>query len=1171
MLSTTNLAFGLLFNNSVSSMIVRSKQLAEALPSADINYWRQQLTGIRVPLELPVDCARLSPAAPVFARHSLSLAPALTTALVALSDRAQTTLFVTLLTAFKVLLYRYTSQEDIWIASPVALSQESANAANTSLVNTTVLRSCIEGSLAFDALLKQVAEIAAVAQTHGSVPFSALTQNPDAVCSQQALLQTVFALYDAPLLTPASLPLSRVLVVEHMQPTAETALAVHLTHTDSGLSGWIEYAPEQFTAETMTRLVGHYQSLLSAVAADASQPVRLLPLLSAAEQQQLIDWNCTAAPLPEICMHRLIEAQAERTPEAIAVVCGDQQLSYQAFNQQANQLAHYLRSLGVRSGDLVAISAERSPALLVAFLAVLKTGAAYVPLDPAYPHARRAYKLKDAQVSIVLSEAALLPDLPKSDAQVVLLDQDWSKIAQYSQQNLPELATPDHLAYVIYTSGSTGNPKGVTISHRSMVNHSLAIAKAYAISSQDRVLQFSSMSFDIIIEELFPSWISGAAVVLRRQEHISANRLLAFVAAEQITVLNLPTAFWHQLVGSSVLAQKAMPSCVRLVVVGGEKASRSLYLKWHQQVGTYPRWLNAYGPTETTVTATLYDPAASPATLTSRRNELPIGKPLDNLVLHVLDANLQPVPIGVAGELYIGGAGLSSGYLNRPDLTESRFIANPISPERSDYLYKTGDLVRYLADGNVEFIGRADFQVKIRGFRIELGEIEAVLEKHPQVQQSVVLAQPDSAGEKRLVAYLLADPAEPLEMEQLRDFVALRLPDYMVPFAFVTLESLPLTPNGKVDRRALPPLSEIAPATARQIVPPRDELEQQLVTLWQEVLGVEAVGITDNFFELGGHSLLAAMLTDQIEQSFNRALPLSTVFQSPTIEQLAAELRQPEAKGCFAVLANIQPQGNQPPLFLCEGVSIYRSLVPYLGLDQPIYGLITSSPEQAVAPEALIEHLATQYVEKILAVQPQGPYYLGGLSFGGIVAFEIAQKLQALGQPVALVALLDSALPHYAFQPFPLGQRLQYHLQKLAQEGVGHIYNRLKSKLTRAYGCLLTSRQQTIPHALEYLVRQEVYDEAEKYYQPQPYSGKVAVFKAKIQEEAAIVSPDLGWRFFASPNLETYEVEGDHLGILEEPKVRDLGTQLKQCLDAVRAAEATAVAQPAAKTNPCVA
>lgn len=1151
-------------------MIVRTKQLAEALPSAGVNYWKQQLKGIQVPLELPIDCAYISPSASASAKHPFTLSPDTTAALAALSDRAQTTLFVTLLAAFKVLLHRYASQEDIWIASPVALAQASASAANSSLVDTTVLRSCIEGSLTFDTLLKRVADVAAAADTHGSVPFAALAQNPNALCSQQALLQTVFALYDAPLLTPTSPPLSRVLAVEHMQPAPETVLAVHLTSTSSGLSGWIEYAPKQFTAETIARLVGHYQRLLSAVAADPSQPVGWLPLLTAVEQQQLIDWNCTEAPLPELCMHRLIEAQAQRTPEATAVICGDQQLSYQAFNQQANQLAHYLRSLGVRSGDLVAISAERSPALLVAFLAVLKAGAAYVPLDPAYPHARRAYKLQDAQVSVVLTEAALLPDLPESAAQVVLLDQDWDKIARCSQQNLPELATPDHLAYVIYTSGSTGNPKGVTISHRSMVNHSMAIAKAYAISPQDRVLQFSSMSFDIIIEELFPSWISGAAVVLRRQEHVSASRLLAFVAAEQITVLNLPTAFWHQLVGSSALAQKAMPSCVRLVVVGGEKASRSLYLKWHQQVGTYPRWLNAYGPTETTVTATLYDPAASPTTLTTSRSELPIGKPLDNLVLHVLDANLQPVPIGVAGELYIGGAGLSSGYLNRPDLTESRFIPNPISPERSDLLYKSGDLVRYLADGNVEFIGRADFQVKIRGFRIELGEIEAALEKHPQVQQSVVLAQPDSAGEKRLVAYLLAEPTEPLEIAQLRDFVMSQLPDYMVPFAFVVLEELPLTPNGKVDRRSLPPLSEIAPAAARQTVPPRDEIEQQLVALWQEVLGIESVGITDNFFELGGHSLLAAMLTDQIEQSFDRALPLSTLFQSPTIEQLAVELRQPKADDCFAVLADIQAKGTKPPLFLCEGVSVYRSLVPYLGLDQPIYGLITSRHEQGTAPEALIEHLAAQYVEKILALQPQGPYYLGGLSFGGFVAFEIAQQLQALGHPVALVALLDSALPNHAFQPFPLGQRLQYHLQKLTQEGLGHVYSRLKSKLTRAYGALLATRRRAIPHALEFLVRQEIYDEAEKYYQPQPYSGKVAVFKAKIQEEAAVVLPDLGWGLFASQDLELYEVEGNHLSILQEPEVRDLGLQLKQCLAAVQAAEAAA-AEPAAKTNACAA
>ena len=570
----------------------------------------------------------------------------------------------------------------------------------------------------------------------------------------------------------------------------------------------MNYSTDLFEAETINRMLGHFQTLLEGIVAEPEQRLSNLPLLSQPERHQLlVEWNDTQADYPQDkCIHQLFEAQAEGTPDAVAVEFESQQLTYRELNSRANQLAHYLRSLGVGPDVLVGLCVERSLDMVVGLLGILKAGGGYVPRDPAYPQERLAFMLQDAQVPLLVTQQHLVQNLPDHGARVVQLDRDWQIIARERKDNPSSEVNPENLAYVIYTSGSTGKPKGVLIQHQGLVNYCVAAIKKYGLQSSDRILQFSSLSFDIAVEELFPSWGSGASVILRSEAMLSSNLdLLQIIQQQQLTVLSLPTAYWHQWVNALVLVNQPLPETLRILIVGGEKVSPTTLSAWGQLVGAERiRWFNTYVSTEATVVATVYEPEAllAPQEVTS---DLPIGRPIANTEIYLLNAELQPVPIGVPGELYIGGDGLARAYLNRPELTSERFILNPFSNKKGDRLYKTGDLGRYLPDGNIQFLGRLDDQVKIRGFRIELGEIEAVLRQHPSVDETVVMIREDVPGNKRLVAYVVVNASPAPSMEKLlHHFLKQQLPEYMVPSALVLLSALPLTPNGKIDRRAAP-------------------------------------------------------------------------------------------------------------------------------------------------------------------------------------------------------------------------------------------------------------------------------------------------------------------------------------------------------------------------------
>jgi len=854
-------------------------------------YWKRKLAGAPAVLELPTDRPR--PAVESFrgARQTILLPKSLSEALKGLSRHEGATLFMTLLAAFNALLARYCGQEDILVGSPIAgRTRVEAERLIGFFVNTLVLRTDLAGDPTFRELLMRVREMALGAYSHQDLPFEKLVEElqPERRLNSTPLFQVMFILQNTPKprLEIPGLCLSLEQVSQEKSPVD---LTLEVRETPDGLSCLFEYKTELFDASTITRMMEHYRSLLEGVVANPSEKVSALPLLTEAERRQLlVEWNATVADYSrDRCLHELIEAQVERTPDGLAVVCEEERLTYRELNGRANQLAHYLKTLGVGPEVLVGICVERSVEMVIGMLGILKAGGAYVPLDPAYPTQRLALMLEDADLPVLLTQRHLADELPEHKGKVVYLDQDWEQIAQSSIVNLPHTATPESPVYVIYTSGSTGRPKGVVIRHRSLVNYTEAAGEVYEIKSGDRALQFASISFDASAEEIYPCLTRGATLVLRTDAMLeSVDAFLEHCRGWSITVLNLPTAYWHQLVARLDERPQSFPASVRLVIIGGERALPERLALWQKLVGSTVRLVNTYGPTEATVVATMCDLTHwTPADGALR--EVPIGRPVRNAQAYVLDRHLQPVPVGVPGELFIGGDGLARGYLNRPELTQARFIPNPFSAEAGDYLYRTGDLVRYLVDGQIEFLGRVDQQVKVRGFRIELGEIEAALNQHPLVRESVVIAREDVPGDKRLVAYIV--PAQKREelAGELRRFLKERLPDYMVPSAFVSLAALPLSPNKKVDHRLLPAPDSARPELEKSYVPPRNQTEEVLAGIWSAVLGLKQVGVEDNFFELGGHSLLATQMISRLRDAFDVRLPLRCLFETPTVAGLA--------------------------------------------------------------------------------------------------------------------------------------------------------------------------------------------------------------------------------------------------------------------------------------------
>ncbi|BAU67247.1 amino acid adenylation domain-containing protein [Stanieria sp. NIES-3757] len=885
--------------------------------------------------------------------------------------------------------------------------------------------------------------------------------------------------------------------------------------------------------------------------------------------------------LPKACIHNLFETQVEKTPNAIAVCFKDRQLTYQELDDHANQVAKYLQTLGVKPEVLVGICLERSLEVIIAILAILKSGGAYLPLDPAYPQERLDYIIQDAKISIILTQQHLKKQLPQESIKVIAIDTEWQTIICSQQENLVRHDNPDNLAYVIYTSGSTGKPKGVAIAHHALVNFCQAAVQEYEINDRDRILQFASLSFDASVEEIYPCLIAGGTLVLRTQEMgYSSSLLLQKCHDYGITILDLPTAFWHLL--TSELEQNSqlqLPESIRLVIIGGEAVNAKKVASWNRLVGTSCQLINTYGPTEATVVATIYKIPSQIHNLAT----IPIGKPLPNVQTYILDDNLQPVVIGIPGELYIGGMSLARGYLNNPELTAQKFISNPFlngeaQKRKSEgeisndlppppLLYKTGDQTRYLSDGNIEFLGRIDNQVKIRGFRIELGEIEAVLEQHPLVSQTVVVAQEDRSNNKRIVAYIVPQSNSVPTATILRQFVQTKLPEYMVPSAFVILASFPLTPNGKIDRKALPIPDRVSQPLETTCVNPRNNVEVKLVGIWEKVLGIKPIGVKDNFFELGGDSLQAVRLFTEIERAFKQKLPIVSLLETPTIEELAKQMFSDQKSCLWRSLVPIQTNGSKPPLFLVHArgtsVMLYRELARYLGSEQPVYALQPRGLNGEEKPLQQVEDMAKYYIQEIKTIQPEGPYLLGGYSLGGTIAFEMAQQLTQQGEKISLLALLDCQGPNFCTR-LPFFNRILLHLQNIGQQKHHYVITKsiswirwnlreLQYNLQRIAILSLQIAQLPLPFSLRNLLIEDLNSKAAEIYQPKSYQGKITLLRA-VDWLGGIgyqVDKYLGWSSLAREGVEIYEVPGDHLSMFKATNLPILAEQLKICLDRI--------------------
>jgi amino acid adenylation domain-containing protein len=880
----------------------------------------------------------------------------------------------------------------------------------------------------------------------------------------------------------------------------------------------------------------------------------------------------TGAPYPrELCVAQLVEAQVKRSPEAIALMFAGEALAYRELNRRANQLAHYLRALGVGPETLVGVCVERSLEMVIAVLATLKAGGAYVPLDPTYPRERLAFILQDTGLPVLLTQERLAAALPAHEARAVLLDPGREAWAGAPVSNPTPRGGSERLAYVMYTSGSTGKPKGVQIPHRAVVNFLWSMRQRPGLSSRDTLLAVTTLSFDISVLELFLPLVVGARVVLAARETAADGaRLAEEIDRSGATVMQATPATWRMLLEAGWQGSPRLK-----ILCGGEALSRSLADQLLERGAAL--W-NLYGPTETTVWSTLHAVAAE-------ADRIPLGLPIANTRLYVLGSDRRPVPAGVAGELYIGGDGLARGYLNRPELTAERFIpiadcglriADLDRQSASRRVYRTGDLVCVRPDGNLDFLGRMDYQVKIRGHRIEPGEVEVALGAHPAVAAAAVVARADRGAEKRLVAYLVCRREPPPAARELHDFLKARLPAYMVPGAFIWLGALPLTPNGKVDRAALPPPGPERSGPAEDYLAPRSEAEKQLQQLWEKVLETRPIGVRDDFFAAGGDSLRAVRLCQLIKKTLGREVALSAFHQGATIERLA-EVIAPRPQGRpAACLVPIRPDGDRPPLFLVHGIGgrvlNYIPLARHLAPGQPVYGFQARGLDGAEQPLTRVGDMAACYLAELRGVRPRGPYHLGGYSFGGLVAFEMARLLSAAGERVALLAILDEPAPQlfktWRWGPLPAarflgnlpGWLLDYVTQRSPMDILVDGWRTGRRSLKRALALVrrLCGRKPPRASFAEAYSGVEVPESfrgiweanyrAEIDYRPGVYAGRLTLLRARVQPLLGPHEPTLGWGALARGGVDIRRVPGNHVTLIKEPHLPVLAAELQRVL-----------------------
>jgi amino acid adenylation domain-containing protein len=1179
-----------------------------------LTYWKKQLSGCPMFLDLPCDRPRPSEQSFQGGRVSFAISKDLRDALSEIGRGEGATTFMTLLAAFQTLLFRYSGQEEFLVGVPVAGRNKEEVASTIGLfVNTVVLRANLSGSPSFTELLAQVRRVALEAFANQELPFEQVVTalHPERTLSHNPLFQVMFAYHNfsqeeksvldnVPGLDFSPLPFEARM--------AKFDLTLFIEERGDGLSGGIEYRTDLFDESTIRRMAGHFQNILQGVVVNPRQSIMSIPLLTSSERHQvLVEWNATTQSYPDLCLHQLFEGQVDRTPDAGAVTFRDTTVSYEELNQRANRLAHFLRKSGVGPEVLVGIYLNRSIDMMVALLGVLKAGGAYIPLDLSTPKERLRLIVEESRMMVLLTETELCEHFParipdssfsavvngegaaiddfgsdrmRCNPTVVCLDAMGEKIFQVLSHNMQNLTSPDNLAYVIYTSGSTGYPKGVMIPHRGLVNYLNWSVEAYDVQSGAGALVHSSIGFDMAVTSLFAPLLVGKTVELLPQD--------ADIDALANAVITQPARSFLKLTPSHLdMLSYRMPDrkpSVHRVILGGETLQGHTVQTW-RGLAPSARVVNEYGPTEAVVGCCVYEAPRQDVP----SGPLPIGRPISNVQLFILDPIQQPVPIGVPGELYIGGHGLARGYMNQPELTKRTFIKNPFGDATSTHLYKTGDRCRYRDDGTIEFLGRLDRQVKLRGFRIELSEVEAVLCRHPAVCEAVVIFH-DQAVSPMLGAYIVPSSSVAKDIDdldwnesahcsvlsaQLQVFLHDWLPSYMVPSTFHILKKISLTPNGKVDYGALPELGPRLSVGKEAFVGPGDGLEAQFVSVWEQVLDVKPIGVHDNFFDLGGHSFLAVQLWSRMEKMAGKSLPLSLLYRLPTIAQLAQVVRQQEDRAEWEYLVAVQPEGHHAPLCIVPGAGdpgLYlRNIAKHLGVDQPLYGFHAQGIDGKKPFHDSVNEMAAHYVQDLRQLQPQGPYFLGGYSFGGIVAYEMAQQLQYEGQSVALLALFDTPGPAYRRRVATKRKaesilnwmtrhgrvlrtlRLTRQVDYVAERFIGWWKGWLDRKIhkSRRWGCyLFRLLRLPVPLALRsYYMQFVVSEEVKARYHICPFAGPVTLFHAN---ETSSMDEGLGWKGVAFGGLEIISVAGKHTDLVKEPYVQGLAKHLRECLERAR-------------------
>ena len=1153
-------------------------------------YWKAHLDGAPTALVLPTDRAHPPVQTHRGARRSITLPASLLGAMKELSRREGMTLFMTLLAATYALLHRYSGQGDILVGTPMLnRSRPEIEGLIGFFVNTLVLRARPAGDLPFRELLQQVRESCLGGYAHQDIPFERLVQElaPDRDLSRSPLFQVMFTLETISGDGGSSSAGLEMRGMAAPTTTAKFDLMIGMVEAPRGLGVNVEYNVDLFDGATVERMLRHLRRLIEAFAAHPDQTIGGASLLSDDERRQiLVGWNDTRAEYPrDASIQSLFEAQASARPDAVALTFGAEQVTYGELERRGNQLAHHLRTLGVRHEAAVGVLAVRSIEMIVAVLGILKAGGAYVPLDPEYPASRLAFMIDDAGVQIVVVAGPFPAALEART--LVRLDADGEAIARESDARPVDVgASGSSLAYVMYTSGSTGTPKGVCIEHRSVVR--LVRSTNYGGFGADEVfLQLAPMTFDAATFELWGPLLNGGRLAIFAPGIPAPADLGAAIRRDGVTTLWLTSGLFNAVVESHVEALTTL----RRVFTGGDTLSVSHV---EAALAALPgvEIINCYGPTEGTTFTTTH---AIPAQRAASFGGIPIGRPIANTQVYLLDEALAPVPVGVFGELYVGGDGVARGYLNRPELTAERFVASPFAA--NERLYKTGDLARWLPDGVIAFSGRRDFQVKIRGFRVELGEIEAALGRHPALRECTVIAREDTPGDKRLVAYLVpAPPAAAPTASEARAFLKETLPDHLIPTAFVVLQSMPLTANGKIDRAALPAPEEVAGKGLAGTVAPRDELEAQIVNVWRRVLGVSRIGIKDSFFDLGGHSMLAVRMTAELKKTIGRTIPLMSLFEAQTIEQIADLLRDGAAKHEWKTLVPMKVTGTRRPFFLVTRPNAnslgYIALARRLDAEQPVYGLQFQYPEESYLGRPYTrdeyEERGRSYVEILRAFQPEGPYLLGGMCEGALIAFVMTRQLEAAGQKVAFLGMMDAwpeentrrRLVNFVFKYY---LKLQDFLamsrpkkEKFVKQTIARIGLRLRRNRPSEHVSQATS--EVARKAAFEATTQALWDERVfpgPGFVPPQVDTLITVFRVKEQPPWRIKDERLGWRDRTRGGVTLHDVDGVHTNFMRPPHVTVLARELNVALRKAHAkidrdeAPAAAAAPPKpAKTPP---